>query len=151
MTDRQISVGEAPSVVPQEEKPQEQDRGIEQIQVESRISKKKQRRRITSYLSNISKQVEKNGNQINKITMTIQSLQKQGQSKTATGAVISQSHSQLIKQLQFKVSQLQKQVTRIRNDIQWIRTTATAAIIKSRSKKGKSIKSNKVKRHRRIR
>jgi len=78
VTDKQISIGEAPSIVPQEEKLQEQNIGIEQVQMQEKptIIKGKPKRRIT-YLSNISKQVEKNGNQINKISMMIQSLIKQ--------------------------------------------------------------------------
>jgi hypothetical protein len=55
--DKEISIGEVPIAVPQEEKLQEQV----QVQREKpKISKRKQkRRRVTSYLSNISKQVEK--------------------------------------------------------------------------------------------
>ena len=78
VTDEQPSTVEAPSAEQQEEL-QEQNKQIEQSQEKSRISKNKQKRRITSYLSNISKQVEKQGNQINKVTMMIQSLQKQKQ------------------------------------------------------------------------
>jgi len=63
VTDRQISIGDVQTIIPQEERSQEQV----QVQREPKISKRKQKRRITSYLSNISKQVEKNGNQINKI------------------------------------------------------------------------------------
>ncbi|MGI0042419.1 MAG: hypothetical protein ACRD47_01800 [Nitrososphaeraceae archaeon] len=59
VTDKQISVREVPSAVqeeiPQEGKPQE----MEQAQEKPRISRTKQKRRITSYLSSISKQVEK--------------------------------------------------------------------------------------------
>src|SRR5919106_1296762 len=70
--DKQISIGEAPTIVSHEEIPQEQNMGREQVQEESRVSKKRQkRRRIPSYLSDISKQVEKNGNQINKITLMV--------------------------------------------------------------------------------
>jgi ssDNA-specific exonuclease RecJ len=70
------------------------------------------------------KQVEKNGNQINKITMMIQSMRKQKQTKSTEGAGVSQSPPQSIKQIQSQVSQLQKQVTRIHNNIQRIRTTS---------------------------
>jgi hypothetical protein len=85
VTDERISIGptsidvtdEQPSTVetpPEEhEEIQEQNRQVERAQEESKISKNKQKRRITSYLSNISKQVEKQGNQINKVTMLIQS------------------------------------------------------------------------------
>ncbi|MGC1132649.1 MAG: hypothetical protein WA941_07495 [Nitrososphaeraceae archaeon] len=67
VTDKQISIAEVSVTVPQEDK-QGQNIGTEQVQGESRFNKKKQkRRRITSYLSDISKQVEKNGNRINKI------------------------------------------------------------------------------------
>jgi hypothetical protein len=54
VTDKQISIGEAPAIVPQEERPQEQVQV--QVQQEPKISKRKQKRRITSYLPNISKQ-----------------------------------------------------------------------------------------------
>jgi hypothetical protein len=82
MTDKQISIGEVPFAVLQEEIPQEgKPQEMEQAQEKPRISRRKQKRRITSYLSSISKQVEKQGNQINKLTIMIQSLQKQKQTK----------------------------------------------------------------------
>jgi len=162
VADKQISIGGVPVAVSQEEKLQEQV----QVQQELKISKRKQKRRITSYLSNISKQIEKNGNQINKITTMVQSIQKQKQTKSTKGARVSQSPLQLISQVQSQVSQLQKQVARIQNDIQRIRiisgsrtTTRTkfkklissSANIKPRSKKSKSLKSTKVKRGRKSR
>jgi len=98
VADKEISIGELPVAVSQEEKLQEQV----QVQQELKISKRKQKRRITSYLSNISKQIEKNGNQINKITMVIQSIQKQRQTKSTKGAGVSQSPSQSIKQVHLK-------------------------------------------------
>jgi hypothetical protein len=162
VTDKQISIGEAPAIVPQEEKLQEQNIGIEQVQEESGISKKKQKRRrtTTSYLTNISKQVEKNGNQINKIVMIIQSLQRQKQTKAITEVGESKSQLQSIKRIRSQFSQLQKQVTRIQNEIQKIRTAPasktrfrklSSTTIKPRSKKSKSSKIIKVKRQRRIR
>ena len=140
VTDKQISIGEAPTIVPQEEQLQ----GQVQVQQEPKIGKRKQRRRITSYLSNISKQVEKNGNQINKITtMMVQSLQKQKQTKSTKGAEVSQLPLQLIKQIQAQVSQLQKQVTRIQNDIQKIRIkSATVTSTKTKSRKQVSSAAN---------
>jgi hypothetical protein len=164
VADKEISIGEVPVAVSQEEKLQEQV----QVQQELKISKRKQKRRITSYLSNISKQIEKNGNQINKITMVIQSIQKQKQKQTMStkGAGVSQSPLQSIKQVQSQVSQLQKQVTRIQNDIQRIRITSgsrtttrakykklisSSANVRPRSKKSKSLKSTKVKRGRKSR
>jgi chromosome segregation ATPase len=162
VADKEISIGEVPVAVSQEEKLQEQV----QVQQELKISKRKQKRRITSYLSNISKQIEKNGNQINKITMVIQSIQKQRQTKSTKGAGVSQSPSQSIKQVQSQVSQLQKQVARIQNDIQRIRITSgsrtttrakfkklisSSANVRPRSKKSKSLKSTKVKRGRKSR
>jgi chromosome segregation ATPase len=164
MTDKQISIQEAPIIVPQEEKLQEQNKEIEQVQEESKISKSKQKRRITSYLSNISKQVEKHGNQINKISMMVISLQKQRQTKSTTDVGrINQSQSQSIKQIQSQLNQLQKQVTRIQKDLQRIRaattkrtkakirkpSSATAANVKPRSKKSKSLKSTKARKGRR--
>jgi archaellum component FlaC len=168
VTDEQTSIGEVPLAELQEGKVQEQNREIEQTQEESRIGKRKQKRRITSYLSNISKQVEKHGNQINKITMMIQSIQKQKQAKSTKGAGVSRSSSQSIKQIQSQLSQLQKQVTRIQKDIQRIRTASilrtktksnsksrskklsalAASTAKSRSKKSKSLKSTKIRRGR---
>lgn len=166
VTDKQISIGEVPLAELQEEKLQEQNREVEQVQEETRISKKKQKRRITSYLSNISKQVEKQGHQISKLTMTIQSLQKQTKSTTTTGVV--QSQLQSIKQIKSQLSLLQKQVARIQNDIQRIRSapiartksksksrklssSATTGTVTPRSKKSRSIKSTKIKRRRKNR
>jgi hypothetical protein len=159
VTDEQISIGEVPLSELQEEKVQEQNKEVEQAQEEARISKRKQKRRITSYLSNISKQVERQGHQINKLTMTIQSLQKQTKLTTGTGVV--QSQFQSTKQIRSQLSLLQKQVARIQNDIQRIRSasmtrtksksrklssSATASKVKPRSKKSRSAKSIKIKR-----
>ena len=157
VTDKQISIGEVPTAVPQkeivqEEKPQE----LEQTQVEPRVRKREPKRRITSYLSNISKQIEKQGHQINKLTIMIQSLQKQKQkqSKSITGTELDRLQSQSTKQIKSQISQLQKQVARIQNDIRRIRTAPkskskskklSASIAKPRSKKGKSFKATKVK------
>jgi chromosome segregation ATPase len=153
VTDEQTSIVEMPPT--EEEKVQEQNKQIEQIQEEFKISKRKQKRRITSYLSNISKQVEKQGNQINKMTLMIQSLQKQKQkqTKSTVNSGIGHSQSQSIKQIQSQISQLQRQVTRIQKDIQRIRTIparrrtntrlrkpSSTTGIKPRSKKGKSLK-----------
>jgi hypothetical protein len=163
VTDEQISIGEAPLSELQEEKVQEQNKEVEQAQEEARISKRKQKRRITSYLSNISKQVERQGHQINKLTTTIQSLQKQTKLTTGTGVV--QSQFQSTKQIRSQLSLLQKQVARIQNDIQRIRSasmtrtksksksrklssSATASKVKPRSKKSRSTKSIKIKRRR---
>ena len=85
LTDEQPSTVETPSEEQQEEV-QEQNKQVERAQEESKISKNKQKRRITSYLSNISKQVEKQGNQINKVTTMIQSIQKQKQANSTKGA-----------------------------------------------------------------
>ncbi|MGI0045184.1 MAG: hypothetical protein ACRD47_15875 [Nitrososphaeraceae archaeon] len=167
VTDEQISIGEAPLAELQDEKVQEQNREVEQGQEEARINKRKQKRRITSYLSNISKQVEKQGHQISKLTMTIQSLQKQTRSTTGTGVV--QEQFQSIKQIKSQLRLLQKQVARIQNDIQRIRSApiartksksksrklsssaTTTATVKPRSKKSRSIKSIKIKRRRKNR
>jgi hypothetical protein len=161
VTDEQISIGEVPLSELQEEKVQEQNKEVEQAQEEARISKRKQKRRITSYLSNISKQVERQGHQINKLTMTIQSLQKQ--TKLTTGPGVVQSQFQSTKQIRSQLSLLQKQVARIQNDIQRIRSasmtrtksksrklssSATASKVKPRSKKSRSAKSIKIKRRR---
>ena len=161
VTDEQISIGEVPLSELQEEKVQEQNKEVEQAQEEARISKRKQKRRITSYLSNISKQVERQGHQINKLTMTIQSLQKQTKSTTGTGVV--QSQLQSTKQIRSQLGLLQKQVARIQNDIQRIRSasmtrtksksrklssSATASKVKPRSKKSRSAKGIKIKRRR---
>ena len=124
VTDEQISIGEVPLSELQEEKVQEQNKEVEQAQEEARISKRKQKRRITSYLSNISKQIEKNGNQINKVTTMIQSLQRQKQTKLTTGA--GQSQFQSVKQIKSQVDQLQKQVTRIQDDVRRIRSTSVS-------------------------
>jgi DNA repair exonuclease SbcCD ATPase subunit len=178
VTDERISIGltsidvtdEQPSTVeipPEEhEEVQEQNKLVERAQEESKIIKNKHKRRITSYLSNISKQVEKQGNQINKVTMMIQSTQKQKQANSTKGAGVTQPLSQSVKQIQSQINQLQKQMARIQNDIQKIRTTSgpspttrakskklasSRANIKSRSKKSKSLKSTNVRRNRKSR
>ena len=139
---------------------------INQAQEKSNISKRKQKRRMTSYLSNISKQVEKQGNQINKMALMIQSLVKQKQTKPTTDSGIDKLQFQSIKQIKSQVNQLQRQVTRIQDDVRRIRTTSgpspttrakskklasSRANIKSRSKKSKSLKSTKVRRNRKSR
>jgi hypothetical protein len=156
VTDKQASMEEIPPAEQQEEKVQEQNKQIEQAQEESKISKRKQKMRITSHLSNISKQVEKQGNQINKMALMIQSLQKQKQTKPTVDAGSGKSQVQSIKQIQSQISQLQNQVTRIQKDTQRIKVITTKGTntrlrkkqssttgIKSRSKKGKSIKNTK--------
>ena len=161
LLDEQTPIREVPLAELQEGEVQEQDKEIEQVQEESRISKGKQKRRITSYLSNISKRVEKNGNQLTKMTIMIQSLQKQKQFKPTVDARAGQSQLQSVKQIKSQISHLQKQVMRIQNDIQKIRTTSgpstttrakskklasSRANIKPRSKKSKSLRSTKVRR-----
>jgi archaellum component FlaC len=162
VTDNQNLIGEVSHAEPREEK--EQNRTIEHVYEESRISKSKPKRRITSYLSNISKQVEKHGNQINKMTLMIQSLQKQKQTKPAGGVGIDRIQFQSIKQIKSQTNQLQKQVARIQNDIRRIRTASitrtrtrtkfrkqapsTTTAVKSRSKRSKLLKSTKVKKRR---
>ncbi len=152
VTDERIStIGAPPPAEQQEEEVQEQNKQIERAQEESKTSKIKQKRRITSYLSNISKQVEKQGNQINKMTLIIQSFHKEKQNRTTTGSGIGQSQAQFVKQIQSQISQLQKQVIQIQNDIRRIRTssvTGTGAFkkrssstnVKPRSKKTKSLR-----------
>jgi archaellum component FlaC len=142
----------------------EQNRPLAHSHEEPSIHRRKQRKRITSYLSHISKQLEKHGNQINKMTLVIQSLQKQKQTKSAAGAGIDQIQFRSIKQIKSQISQLQKQVSRIQNDIGRIRTASmtrtraktkfrkqapsTIAAVKYRSKRSKLLKSTKVKKRR---
>ena len=151
VTDERISTIGAPPAAEQQEEVQEQNKQIERAQEESKTSKIKQKRRITSYLSNISKQVEKQGNQINKMTLIIQSLQKEKPNRTTTGSGVGQSQAQFVKQIQSQISQLQKQVMQIQNDIRRIRTssvTGTGAFkkrssstnVKPRSKKTKTLR-----------
>jgi hypothetical protein len=54
VTDEQASIVETPPI---EEEVQEQNKQIEEVQVESKISKRKQKKRITFLFINISKQV----------------------------------------------------------------------------------------------
>jgi hypothetical protein len=159
-----------PAIIPQEqelqeEELQEQNMENEASQEKTRIRKKRQkRRRAITYLTQISKQVEKNGNQIDRITTFIQSLQKQKQSIISAG-MGRQSQSQSIKQIKSQLGQLQKQVSLIQKDIQELRassagkarfrklnssTSATiAAKPKSRmSKKNKAIVSTRLRRRR---
>ena len=53
----------------------------------------------------------------------IQSIQKQKQTNSTKGAGVTQPLSQSVKQIQSQINELQKQVARIHNDIQKIRTT----------------------------
>ena len=134
VTDKQISIGELSTAVPQEEIAQEENlQGMEQTQTEFRVRKREPKRRITSYLSNISKQVKKQGNQINKLIIMIQSFQKQKQkpSKSIRGTGVDKLQSQSIKQIKSQISQLERQIARIQNDIQRIRT---APIVRTKLK-----------------
>jgi chromosome segregation ATPase len=127
LTENQIFVEETPTIAPQEENLREQNKMIEESQEKSRISKKRQkRRRAITYLSHISKQIEKNGNQIHRITTLIESLQKQRQTIFTAGRGLGQSQSQSIKQIKSQLGQLQKQVSRVQKDIQKLRTAAAA-------------------------
>ena len=163
VSDQLNSMEEAPSIEPPQEEPQEVKREIEQVQMEPRISKEKQkRRRITSYLSQISKQVEKQGNQINKLTIMIQSLQRQKQTKPISGGGADRLQLQSLKEIKSQTNHLQKQVARIQIDIQRIRTasitrtttslksksrkkgSSPVATVKARSKKGRAVKTTKV-------
>ena len=156
VTVEQASILETPPAEQREEIVQEQNKQIEQAQDESKIFKRKQKRRMT-YLSNILKQVEKHGNQLNKMAVMIQSLQVQKRTKPTVDTGISKLQFQSTKQIQSQISQLQKQVTRIQKDIQRINTTlskrANTRLIKSssttgsksRSKKSKSLKTSKAK------
>ena len=163
-TDNQNLIGEVYYAEPREVL--EQNRTIENIHGESRINKRKQKRRITSYLSNISKQAEKHGNQINKITLMIQSLQKQERTKPTVRVEMDQMQIKSIKETKSQISQLQKQLARIQNDIRRLRTASitrtgtgtgtkfrkqapsTIAAVKSRSKRSRLLKSTKVKKRR---
>ena len=130
---------------------QEQNKQIEQAQEESKVIKREQKKRVTSHLSNISKQVEKEGNQINKITLMIQSLQKQKRDKPTVDASIDRSQSLSIKQIKSKINQLQRQITGIRADVLMIRTVSitgkrrgsrtSSTIVKPRPKRTKSYRS----------
>lgn len=167
LTENQIFVDETSTIAPQEENLQEQNKIMEESQEKSRISKKRQKRkRAITYLSHISKQIEKNGNQIHRITTLIESLQKQRQTIFTAGRGLGQSQSQSIKQIESQLSQLQKQVSRVQKDIQKLRTAAaaksglrklnstTTAITTSvkpksrRSKKNKAIASTRLRRKR---
>ena len=125
-----IFVEQTPAIIPQEqnlqeENLQEQNKEVEESQEKSGISKKRQkRRRAITYLSHISKQVEKNGNQIDRIPTLIQSLQKHRQASIATGLGLGQSQSQSIKQIKSQLGQLQKQVSRVQKDVQKLRTAS---------------------------
>jgi hypothetical protein len=173
VTDQRISIGptsidvtEQASIVKtspaeqQEEKVQEQNKQIEQAQEESKIIKRKQKRRMTSHLSNILRQVEKHGNQLNKMALMIQSLQKQKRTTPTVDTGIGKLQSQSTKQIQSQISHLQKQVTQIQKDIQRLITVPTKRTntrlrklsstigIKPRSKKSKSLKNTKARKGR---
>src|SRR5215510_171398 len=122
VTANQDSIGEVSHTEPQEVL--EQNRALAHSHEEPSIRRRKQKRRITSYLSNISKQVKKHGNQMNKMTLMIQSLQQQKQTKSTAGVGIDQIQFKSIKQIKSQISQLQKQVSQIQNDIGRIKTTS---------------------------
>jgi hypothetical protein len=105
----------------EKEKVQEQNKQIEHAQEEYKVNKMKQKKRITSYLSNVSKQVEKQGNQINKITLMIQSLQE---TKPTVNARIDRSQSEFIKQIKYQINHLHRQIAQIENDVLRIRTVS---------------------------
>jgi len=137
VTNSQISIGEAPTKVPQEETLREQNRGtavLKQVREEESgtSANKQKRRRITSYLTKISKQVAKNENRINKAIMMVQSLQKQRPTKSMARAGTGELQLQSFKQIQSQVSHLQKQVAQIQNDIKRIKIAPSEA--KTRSK-----------------
>lgn len=163
VAENQNFVEATPAIIPQEqilqeENLQEQNKGIAESQEKSRISKKRQkRRRAITYLLHISKQVEKNGNQIDRITTLIRSVQKQRQSTIAAGLGLEQSQLQSIKQIKPQLGQLQKQVSRVQKDVQKLRTasirktrfrklSSTTTIVKPKSrmsKKNKAIASTR--------
>lgn len=137
VTNSQISIGEAPTKVPQEETLREQNRGtavLKQVREEESgtSANKQKRRRITSYLTKISKQVAKDENRINKAIMMVQSLQKQRPTKSMARAGTGELQLQSFKQIQSQVSQLQKQVAQIQNDIKRIKIALSEP--KTRSK-----------------
>jgi hypothetical protein len=160
VTDEQASILETPPAEQQEEKVQEQNKQIEQAQEESKIIKRKQKRRMTSHLSNILRQVEKHGNQLNKMALMIQSLQKQKRTTPTVDTGIGKLQSQSTKRIQSQISHLQKQVTQIQKDIQRLimvptkrtntrlRKLSSTIGIKPRSKKGKSLKNTKARKGR---
>ena len=155
VTDEQASILETPPAEQQEEKVQEQNKQIEQAQEESKIIKRKQKRRMTYYLSNILKQVEKHGNQLNKMALMIHSLQKQKRTKPIVDTGIGKLQFQSTKQIQSQISHLQKQVTQIQKDIQRLitvpakrtntrlRKLSSTTGSKPKSKKGKPLKATK--------
>jgi hypothetical protein len=134
VTDEQALIVETPPIE-QEEKVemQEQNKQIEQAQEESKVIKREQKKRVTSHLSNISKQVEKQGNQINRLAIMIQSLQKQKQNKPTVDASIDRSQSLSIKQIKSQINQLQRQITGIHADVLKIRINSV-----TRRRQGKS-------------
>ncbi|MGE5662427.1 MAG: hypothetical protein ACM3X1_09305 [Ignavibacteriales bacterium] len=73
---------------------------------------------MTSYLSNILKQVEKDGNQLDKMVLMIQSLHKQKRTTPTVDTGIGKLQFQSTKQIQSQISLLQKQVTQVQKDIQ---------------------------------
>jgi seryl-tRNA synthetase len=137
----------------------------EQTQEKTRLTKRNQKKRITSYLSGTTKQVEKHGNQINKLMKTIQFLQKQ-KPKQIKSTKKDQLQLKSIQQIKSQVNQLQKQVSQIQNDVRRIRSASVSGTgvatrtkirkstsfvtpgVKPSAKKSKSLKNTKFKRSR---
>jgi hypothetical protein len=131
LTEMETPQVEIPIAVSEGEQARMRKGETEQIHEEAKVDKsKRKRKRTLTYLSNISKQVERNGTQIHRIVKLIQSLHKQEQQIGVAGAArvrLGHLQSQLIRQVKFQLNQLERQVSRIETDIQMIRRTAAAS------------------------
>ncbi|MGC1133035.1 MAG: hypothetical protein WA941_09440 [Nitrososphaeraceae archaeon] len=130
LTEMETPQEEIPVAVSEVEQARIRKGETEQIHKETKADKSKRKRKQTlTYLSSISKQVERNGTQIHRIAKLIQSLHKQGQQTgVAAAARVRLGHlqSQSIRQVKSQLNQLERQVSRIDTDIQKIRRTAAA-------------------------
>src|SRR5919109_2259497 len=117
--------GETPASTVEEPQPQPQPQPRQQ-------GKRASMRKIQRSMSDVSKQLEKQTIQINKVSQVVQGLQKQTKS--------AQRQSELISQIRSQVNQIQRQITQVQKSIQKKPSTASTASVRKSTKKNTSKK-----------